>query len=389
MIKRLYQLVLAASGLLFLVTTASALDVDAFVRRFEVSHADEATYSLALGSVTSVGETLVVDGMTFRYDGDTTLLDGLFTFSGIAIQPNRGYLVDSITAPEIAFRDGASGLASATLKDVRLTGFTVPGKPGSEVLIVPMTFRAGPFELLSGGPEIRIGAMSWEFVPRLAGNDLVSLTFSGAVETAEVVLPESALTVALAAMGVETIAFDYSDSFTWDDTGLFRVETSLEMDDLGSLAATTSFSGLTKAKLEQFQVAMDSLQGEAGDPAMAWMVAMVDLAIDNAELRYEDASLIGRLTDYLATTQGGREAAIAQIEAAIMEPLEALDIAPLTALIRPALREFLEEPSSLTLWLRPEVPTSLVSLQVAAMVNKAGLIPLLGIGVTANQPRSP
>jgi hypothetical protein len=58
-------------------------------------------------------------------------------------------------------------------------------------------------------------------------------------------------------------------------------------------------------------------------------------------------------------------------------------------LVRSALRAFLAEPSSLEVRIDPAAPVTFISLAAAAMTNKAGVVPMLGLTATANEPRPP
>lgn len=80
---------------------------------------------------------------------------------------------------------------------------------------------------------------------------------------------------------------------------------------------------------------------------------------------------------------------MAEIESYLMAVVNQRGIAELSSLVRPALHEFLEQPSSLEMRFAPETPVSLIAFSVASNMNPAGLISLLGVTVAANEPPRP
>lgn len=145
---------LCGTSLALAAQPALAVDVDDFVRRIEASRSN----LIYLGDARVAGDSVIVDGVSFRDGVSDILLDGQFTFAGITGQPDSGYRIDSIVAPKIVFRDQATDVAFATLKGLSLEGYVVPGE--SNPIIYPVHLHTERFTWLDspltmGGDRIR------------------------------------------------------------------------------------------------------------------------------------------------------------------------------------------------------------------------------------------
>lgn len=365
---------------------ASAIDVDAFTRRVETAGVGGLTY---LGRARAVGEDVVVDSVGVEFGDTTYVFEGQFTFAGIAMQPDRGYVVDSVTAPEIVLRDTSTRVVTAKLSDFSLTGFVVPGKSGPDGAPHLSTLHTGPFTWRE--IPLSVDAFSIEFEPTFANEAVTSVTMSAAVEGMRVSLPEvpresDAFTKTLVALEVDELTFDISGSMVWQDDGLLTYTEHIGFGEFGASHTEVVVSGLTRDKMVELATFFAAAQEGSSDANLASINALVGVAINGASFRVEAGPLLHDVIEYLDDEQGGNHALVADFEEAVMTEVEALDIPPVAALVRPALRAFLAQPSSLEARIDPAAPVTFISLAAAAMTNKAGIAPLLGLTITANEP---
>jgi hypothetical protein len=112
---------------------------------------------------------------------------------------------------------------------------------------------------------------------------------------------------------------------------------------------------------------------------------MQGVSIVGASLRYDDASLAGKLLDFFASQSGGDRATFVEgLKATLPALISQSGIPALNDVVVPPVSEFLDEPQSLEVRVAPPSPTSVLVLMAAA-ANPAGLITALGLAVEANQ----
>jgi hypothetical protein len=381
------------AGLALAAVPALAIDVDAFAQRVETAGVGGLTY---LGRARPDGDAVVVDNVGIWFVDSTLLLEGRFTFAGIVMQSDGGYVVDSITAPEIVIHDRSTGAVAARLNDFSLTGYVVPGISGPDGMPHSTALRVGRFtwrEL----PMMVVEAASMTIKPTFTNEALTGITVSGDVEAITISLPDvpresDAFARTLVALDVDELTFDLSDSMVWQDNGLLTYTTQTDLGEFGETRAKLVVSGVTQANLKDLAQAWLSLQTEVPLNARAsaeWADPILGLGIEEASVRYEAGPLLARMLDYVGGALDGRRALATMVEQSVMTEIEALDILPVAEMVRPALRAFLGEPASLEARLDPPAPVTFTSLTAATMINKAGIVPMLGFTVTANEPPRP
>jgi hypothetical protein len=117
---------------------------------------------------------------------------------------------------------------------------------------------------------------------------------------------------------------------------------------------------------------------------MSGMALMQGVSIVGTSVRYDDASLAGRLLDFFAASSGSERAEfVTGLKAMLPAMLAETGIPALNDLVVPPVSAFLDDPQSLEVRIAPPSPTSLLVLMAAA-ANPAGLITALGLAVEAN-----
>lgn len=383
---------LFGAGLALAASPASAVDFKGFVRCMEAAGLHGLTY---LGGAKAVGETVVIDGLGFDLGPTMIILEGQFTFAGITMLPDGSYRVASITAPEIVFRDQSTGTATATLNDLSFTGAVVPGKAGAEDRFHPTALRTGMVTWLEF--PLTADAFSMVIQPTYAEEDIADLAMSMGARSLTLHLPDEPthsgdMIGTLSALRVDELTLDIDESFTWQNDGTLNYSSRTGLGQFGTSQTELVINGLTQAKLDEllplWTAALASNWQDA-NAQEALVNALLGLSIEAGGIRYDAGRLFPQLLNYLAISQGGRKALAAQLEQFIMADIDALAIPPLAALVRQALRTFLAEPYSLEIRLDPPAPVTFISLSAAAMIDKAGFMPLLGLTVTANEPPRP
>jgi hypothetical protein len=170
-----------------------------------------------------------------------------------------------------------------------------------------------------------------------------------------------------------------------EEPGRYSSAATLTVDDAGSLKLDYAVSALTIDRLRQFFAA--SLAADDREVSQQQIESTLGpVAIDNFTLRFEDASLTRRLISYFAAQQNMDEATLIGNAGAFLQlGLSQLRNPELAASTVTAVADFLNNPRSITLSVRPEQPVELSRLMALDPANPGAAIGLLGVTVRANE----
>ncbi|HEY0034493.1 MAG TPA: hypothetical protein VGB81_14620 [Devosia sp.] len=398
----------AATGLM--MQQASALEAQAFVDRVAAVYKNIG-YDFKFGPATLDGDTVTVEGVTINMAGmesePTTLVsDAVITFSGVTERGDGGYMADSVTIPDIDTDFAAEPTGNVTLSDIRIDGLYIPGGetvPASALLQLVGSISTGPLSVERDGEEV-FSYESFEaantFAPEQGTDALTDITATLAVNGMALDLTsmeeEDPSTAAIIEqLGLTTASGNITESLTWSmaDGHMVVDEFSFDFADIGRLDLTLDFTGLTPAVLDQIYAMQAQMTAAGAAPTeeqsqaqmMQGMAIMQGVSIVGASLRYDDASLAGKLLDFFASQSGGDRATFVEgLKATLPALISQSGIPALNDVVVPPVSEFLDEPQSLEVRVAPPSPTSVLVLMAAA-ANPAGLITALGLAVEANQ----
>lgn len=395
-----------ASGLatLALLQPAMALDAETFVNRIETVY-KVMGYDFSFGPAILDGDTITVDGGTLGIVGmgdEPMKFDTTLTFSGVAETEDGGFTADSLTIPDIDTDFSADPVGHLSLTDIRVENIVLPpeGVTGSAALMQTAGVVAtGPLSVTRDGAEvISIDSMDMtsEFTHDAAGalESLVTTTSIAGLwaDLSTVKDEEPDAGAMIEALGLTEINGDFNQTMTWSmgDGHLVLEESKLDLADAGAIDFKLDVLGFTPAILDKIY----AMQGEGLDATseeaqakqmMVGMELLQALSISSASIRYDDASLAGKLLDVLAAQSGTDRAAFVEgLKATLPGMVAQSGIPALTDLVVPPVSAFLDDPQSLEISVKPPQPTSLLVLTAAAS-NPAGLISAIGLAVTANQ----
>lgn len=391
-----------------LMGQAMALEAQAFVDRVAEVY-KTIGYDFTFGTATLDGDTITVDGGTVSVisSPDATLepmtFDTEVTFAGVVENADGSYTAESVTIPDIETVVEGEPPAQLSLRDIRVDGFYVPaGNPVPAIGLLQLfeSFSTGPLTITSEGKEVvSIDSMTSEsvFTPSFATTELTDLASTLAISGISIDLsmldeedPSAAATVE--ALGLTTISGEIYMDMAWAmaDGHLTINEFSFDFADVGALDITAELTGFTPTVLDQIyamQAAMgpgEMSEEQAQAQMMQGMALMQGVSIIGASVRYDDASLAGKLLDHFAAQSGADRATFVEgLKSMLPMMLAESGIPALNDLIVPPVSAFLDDPQSLEIKVAPPSPTSLLVLMAAA-ANPAGLITALGLAVEAN-----
>lgn len=394
-----------------LMGPAMALDAQVFVDRVAAVY-KSAGYDFSFGAATLDGDTITVDGLTVGFIGseagavEPMAFDTELTFSGVTEEADGSYFVESLSIPDIdtEFSDTPDVVGRVTLSDISAGGLYIPAGetiPAVMMLQLIESITTGPMLLTRNGETV-VSIDSMEavstFNPSQGTADLVDLSstlaISGiAVDLSTVGEEDPSAAEVIEALGLTSISGDITQDLTWSmaDGHMVLGQFLFDFADVGALGMTADFTGLTPAVLDQLY-AMQSAMGTDGTlteeqaqaQMMSGMAIMQGVNIVSASVRYDDASLAGKLLDFFAAEAGvDRAAFVDLLKSQLPVMLAGSGIPELNDLVIPPVEAFLDDPQSLEIKVAPPSPTSLLVLMAAA-ANPAGLITALGLVVEAN-----
>lgn len=395
-----------------LMGQAMALDAQAFVDRVAEVY-KTIGYDFAFGAATLDGDTITVDGGTVTIIStpeatvDSMAFDTEITFAGVVENADGSYTAESVTIPDIESVIEGEPAADLSLTDIRVDGFYLPaGNPVPAIGLLQLfeSFSTGPLTITSEGKEVvSIDSITSEsvFNPSFASTELTDLTSTLSISGISLDLtslgkedPTAAATVE--ALGLTTISGEITMDMAWamTDGHMSINEFSFDFADVGALDITAELTGFTPAVLDQIYAMQAAMATAGGEPSeeqaqaqmMQGMALMQGVSIVSASVRYDDASLAGKLLDFFAEQSGADRATFVEgLKAMLPAMLAESGIPALNDLVVPPVSAFLDDPQSLEIKVAPPSPTSLLVLMAAA-ANPAGLITALGLAVEANTP---
>lgn len=394
-----------------LMGPAMALEAQAFVDRVAEVY-KTIGYDFSFGAATLDGDTITVDGVTVGFEPEAGVepmtFDTEITFSGVVEGADGSYTADSVTIPDIdtEFASAPEPVGHLTLSDISAEGLYLPAGetiPAVALLQLVQSISTGPLSVTRDGVEvISVDAMeaTTTFNPAQGSADLVDLSSTLAIsgiwlDLSTVGEEDATAGAVIESLGLTTVSGDITQDMTWSmaDGHLVLNEFLFDFADLGALNLTTDLTGLTPDVLDQIY-AMQAAMGDGGEMTeeqaqaqmMSGMALMQGVNIVGTSVRYDDASLAGKLLDFFAAQSGADRATFVEgLKASLPSMIAESGVPALADLIVPPVSTFLDDPQSLEVKVAPASPTSLLVLMAAA-ANPAGLITALGLAVEANSP---
>jgi len=400
---------LAALSLLLLTATAHAqtLDGAAFARSLEALY-QASGYQLRLGAQAVEGDTITVQGFKISLPDVPEFSKGLaintpLVFEGVSQDAEGVYTARSMAMG--SFTLSPSDSVTVTVDGATLEGLRVPsGEISIEDTVRALgSARIGPISTMMDGKEvlgIQAITTTAQFGP---GPGLTEVTGTAGVEGISIDLSgikDADLRQATDFLGIQTLTGSFAQDVRWNlETGQLVVDKMLtEIDQLGSLDLRFDLGGYTMGFIEQLQASQEDVsalmaQGKDDEAetaqAKVGVLALAQLSVNSADIRYEDNAFVGPLLDLMAERSGTTRAAII---ANSRQSLEALMAYPgfesLAERVLEAVDVFLADPKSFEIGLKPAQALKFMDF-AAAGAAPGLLLDGLGITVAANASRSP
>ncbi len=370
---------LAACGLLIVasVTTADAADPHRIADLLVAAVAASGDGTLSYGNAGADGDAIVLSDVKLKLAAK----DGVVSVPKVTIKGAAERKPGGFTADSIAFDNGSVASAAGGTKwgTATLTDAVVPSADE-----VTARARLRPFSQLAiGALEVRdakasdpvtVATLSVEMGDVAEGAPMnVMVTATGAQMPATAVASPIASAV-LDRLGYDHVQADVTVDAAYDPDADTVDVRSLTVDapDIGKIAVTASFSGLSLHRL--------------ADPEEE-KAARAAARLNSLSVRFDDAGFVKRMLAMQADMLGGTPDDVreALVDGALPVALSFVDNTGFRDSFLAAVDTFLQDPHSLTLTAAPQQPVPLGQVMRTALHSPLGLADLLAPDVVANQ----
>jgi len=385
--------ILSTVILVFGVANAHAADPNNVAARLKATFAEQGV-TLAWGSVSGDDSSMVLHGVTASAEGSPKpAAVGDVTLAGISEQ-NGAYLIGKVTMPDYSVTsDGTTVAASG----IGISGLRLPA-PGDkdDPMAGLMLYDHAQIQdiLVKNGDDAVFDASNCDIDITPGGNG-GPLKFSGAVEhfTADLSATEDPKAkVVIQALGYETIdgAIEMAGSWSPSDGRMDIGKYEVSVNNAGKLAISLDMSGYTRDFIKSVRRVREEMMAHPKKNNSAQGLVLLgllqQLSFSSAKISFTDASLTGKVVDYLAAQQHmKREDIINQAKAILPFALAKMNNPEFSAKVTAAVSKFLDDPKSLTVAAAPPSPLPLGILIAGAMAAPKQIPDQLGVSVTANQ----
>ncbi|NLH79410.1 MAG: hypothetical protein GX458_01000 [Phyllobacteriaceae bacterium] len=301
------------------------------------------------------------------------------TWTGAAVTPEGGISADEVAAEGLGFESDDAKIKADRMVLTKYRGPSpdkvVPGKISGERIdqatVTGITFTS------EDGKTFPVASASFsatDYVgdtPRKAAFELKGLVVP--------LDPHDSDLEQVRALGYEKATIDASFSGTWDDkTGRLAISSfTVGAADMGTLKIAATIGGVTPE-------VVDAMKKAEADQTKQ-MELLQGLTVEALSLRWDDASLTGRVLDRQAKDQGVDTKTYAkQLKLLMPAMLSMIGNKDFEKKVAGATGSFLDSPKSLTVSARPKAPVPFGQLMGAAMAMPQTLPAVLGVEVVAN-----
>jgi hypothetical protein len=394
---------LAFSALLLTIplNSASAQEAAAVADRLKALSAKQGI-ELGWANVTGDASGMVIEGLTVKPAGETDAFPlGNLTLSDIS-EENGGFRIGTTaTAPISSTAEGVT----VELSEIVMKGLKIPAENSDDPLAAISFYES--VEMASAAVKMAdktvfsISGLTAAISPPVEGKamDFTAGVASFSGDLSGVTDPQTKAIVD--AFGYQTINGSYTTAGTWNlaDGRLNVTENDVVVENAGKFGFKADISGYTLDFIKQLQEVQKKMAaqpaGEAATSAgeLEMLALMQQLSLNGATVRFDDASLTGKIIDYVAKQQGQKREDIVNVaKAGLPFLLMQMQLPDLAAAISPAINSYLDDPRSIEIKAAPAAPVPFTLIGGAAMANPdpgataKAIWSMLGVTVTANQP---
>ncbi len=397
-LNHLRPMALSLIAVLATAPAALALDANDFGSKLLAAYSSSMSGSdkLTLGQGTVNGNDITFDGASLTTTASATpmTVNTKLTFSNVVEGADGSYTADALSVPDVDYTADGN---EVTVKNIVLkhvyVGATASATDSSRLF---GEIDVGPITVTSNGtPIVTLDAVSIAntFKPSQTDAQVTELDSAGSttglkIDLSQVKDPSSTATIA--ALGLQTLTGKVAEGLTWSlpDGHMTASEMSVAFDNVGKLNIGFELTGYTPEFVKTLSSATSSMgaasDANSGAQTAALLQAAQKVFVNGVTIRFDDASITGKLLDYFAKQSGASRADfITGIVASMAQMSGAAAPPAVTKLLQAALQAYLTDPHSLEIKIAPPAPLGVLDFAAAAMQPDA-FVKQVGLQVLVN-----
>lgn len=377
---------------------AYAVDADTVTARLKSIYSKQGG-ELSFDSVDTVRSSIFLRGTKAKLASvsDKPFLIGDVTLDDVEDLPDGGIKIGQISVPDQSINADSDDKDAdkATFEGIVFENVVLPAENAKGALNQIIFYdRASVDKIQFGDPALNGAAFEGVEATFNRNADTQLIEFSFNVDQFNLKLDEETTSSPenpLADFGMNELSASIASSGNWSpESGKASLENfELDIEELGKLSMTAQIGGYDLAFYEAMQKTQSEMTKIDADATAAGMAALglaEQLTIKEMSLRFDDASLTGRILDYYAKQQGSDAATLTeQIKMTVPFLAAQLNNMEFAKAVKQATERYFDNPKSLTLSASPEQAVSIASIVATATADPTKLIQLLNLGIVANK----
>ena len=359
---------------------------DALKRQF-----DKNGTALTIGSATAEGDDVILSDVSIKPGEANAAQMEEIRLEDVS-ESETGFRIGTIAAPEFSMtKDGKT----LDFGGASITGLQVPKEnetdPVRKLSVLVEGATMGPVRVSEGDATIfSMDGIDYTASAYVAGEPLLTEMKVTGLQGDMTKLPDEKSRAVMQALGYSTLSGDMTMKGSWNPAdGRMQInEWMLDVTDAAALNITMDLSGFTTDLIRQMQeITAKRDSGEMNEQAMgfAMMGLMQQLSFNGAQIALDDASLTGRVLDFVAAQQGARRADVVNMAKGMMPILlSRLQNPAFASMVAGAVSDYLDDPQSLTVTAAPAAPVPAPQIMGAAMGAPQTIPDVLNVTVEAN-----
>ena len=389
---RMLPLIAASAALsASLVAPALAFEAEDVASRL-ASSLSNSGYSVSWASSSMNGDSIVLEGVKVGVAGMVDTVEvGAVVLNGVVEADDGAYTVNLVSLPNYSIEeDGFKvSMSGASLSDVVL-----PPNGAEKTLRTLVPYSGMTLATINvTGPDGEIFNMSNLSAVMKFPDDGGQANYTSTVESFSLnsaSFPEPEARAVFAALGYSVVEGSLDSYGIWNlEDGRMTVDRmALRVKDAGTIDFNLDIAGYTLEFLDSLQTMQKKMMEDGGDEntGLAMLGLMQQITFNSAKIRFDDASLTGKVLEFVAAQQGMKPADIAnQAKAILPFALAQLNNPEFTAETTAAVSAYLDKPESIEISANPGTPLPIAMLIAGGMSAPEQLPNQLGVKVKANQ----
>jgi hypothetical protein len=390
--RRIKSGVFSASALAVFIANPAFAEIDAKKVTDAVSaQLAKQGLKVTVGSSTLDGANVIAKDISLVFVDSEPTKVAQVVLESVTEDGKGGYVIGKVGGPATTIEENEMKIE---LGDSAITNYMVPAPDNPDPIASLGMYDAltvGPVKISNKGAEVfRMDGITSTMSKYEAGKPF---SFDASIDglwgdLTKIEDPEAQKTIA--EFGYKEVTGDVKMKGSWnpEDGRMTITEGAYNFNDVGRLNVLMDISGYTPALVKALQE-MNQKMGAGADEAaqgMAMLGMLQQLNFISMSIRFDDASITGKVLDYAAKQAGQDRAAIVnQTKGVIPFALAQLQDPDFATKVTEAASAYLDNPKSLEVKAAPAAPVPFAMLMATGSTAPQQLIKQLNVTVTANQ----